>query len=179
MVSTCSDPAGERSACFAGSERVFDPSEHKPQGIWLLSLVPAPETTGLLRQEALAPLGNSSPHLRRQNVMRRGQRRHTCHGVGQEHLLDASAQPLEHLPSQGKVLTGLYGSSSPVCAHERSSHGGVSVPSCAQRVYGGAELGEMLLIRRSPPRFCKEGRRFSTRINPLSMTLTWSEPVER
>lgn len=63
----------------------------------------------------------------------------------------------------------------------RTGHGGVSVPSCAQaqRVYGAAELGEMLLIRRSPPWLCKEGRRFSTSINLLSMTLTWREHIER
>lgn len=68
---------------------------------------------------------------------------------------------------------GLYGSSSTVCAPERSDRGGISVPSCAQaqRIYGGAEPGEMLM-RRSPPWFGKEGRRFSAGITPPSMILT-------
>lgn len=74
---------------------------------------------------------------------------------------------------RGKMQKGLYGSSSSICAQDRSDGGGVSVPSCAQaqRVYGGAEPGEMPL-RSSPRRFWEEGRMFSTGKPPLSMILT-------
>lgn len=73
---------------------MFDPNKRKTQGILVFLLVPAPEITGLLMQEeALAPLGSCSPHLKRRNSMGRAQHGHAHHGVGQEHPLDTSARP--------------------------------------------------------------------------------------